>query len=183
MDRSNDYIISFSGLKNGKHNFEFEVDDSFFQTYGIEQEFSKTQVTVNALLEKHSTFMELELYFDGKVELICDVENEPFDYNLNNHFRVLVKFGTDFDDSHEEILVLPAHSHELNISQLIYDGVILALPMKKLCPAAQIEWEQDEENLLEFSNEISDESNEIDPRWAALQNLMEKLPPENEKQD
>jgi uncharacterized metal-binding protein YceD (DUF177 family) len=45
-----------------------------------------------------------------------------------------VKFGEEYDDSNEEVIVIPQNEYEFNISQLIFEAVVLAIPMKKLSP-------------------------------------------------
>ena len=40
MDKLRNYDIVFSGLKNGKHEFQFEIDKAFFKLFETEQEFT-----------------------------------------------------------------------------------------------------------------------------------------------
>lgn len=56
MDKLRNYDVSFSGLKNGKHEFKFEIDKTFFQLFDTEQEFTNPRIEVNVLLDKHTTF-------------------------------------------------------------------------------------------------------------------------------
>ncbi|MCL1675262.1 YceD family protein [Elizabethkingia meningoseptica] len=177
MDKIRNYNIAFTGLKNGKHDFIFDVKQEFFNLFEIEQEFDKASLQVNVLLDKHSTFLEFEIKVEGTVQLICDISNEEFNHSISNEIKVLVKFGEEYDDSNEEVIVIPQNEYEFNIAQLIFEAVVLAIPMKKLSPNLS---ESDLEALDQYSpKEIeaekeNDDQNDIDPRWAALNKLKDK---------
>ena len=47
MDKLRNYEVAFSGLKNGKHEFKFEVEQSFFDLFETEQEFTNAHITVD----------------------------------------------------------------------------------------------------------------------------------------
>lgn len=174
MDKLRNYDVSFSGLKNGRHEFKFEIDKTFFQLFDTEQEFTNPKIEVDILLEKHTTFLEFEIKVHGTVELICDITNEAFDYPIENQIRVLVKFGEEYDDSEEDVITIPAGDHAFNAAQLIYENVQLSIPMKKLSPNVS---DEDLELLDQFSpkdiEETEEEEHESDPRWDALKKLRD----------
>ena len=172
MDKLRNYDISFSGLKTGKHEFKFEIDKEFFQLFDTEQEFTKPKISVDVLLDKHTTFLEFEISTSGTVELVCDILNEPCDYSLENEGKVLVKFGEEYDDSDEDVITILIQDHAFNISQLVYESVILSIPMKKISPKVKSE---DLELLDKFSpKEVEEDQEEItDPRWEALKKLKD----------
>lgn len=173
MDKYRNYDISFSGLKNGKHNFEFPISQEFFDLFETEKEFTNAQLICNVELEKHSTFLDFIISVSGNVDLVCDISNENFAYPIQNEIKLLVKFGEEYDDTNEEIITIPHHYSEFNIAQIIYEAVVLAIPMKKLSP--EISNNEEYQTLLEkFSPKIIEEvenTNDIDPRWATLKQL------------
>ncbi|ASK30829.1 hypothetical protein CEY12_12215 [Chryseobacterium sp. T16E-39] len=172
MDKLRNYDVSFSGLKNGKHQFKFETDQSFFQLFDTEQEFTNPRITVDVLLEKHTTFLEFEIKIDGIVELVCDITNDKFDHPIENEIKVLVKFGEEYDDSDENVITIPSTDHAFNVAQLIYENVMLSIPMKKISPNVS---DEDLKILERFSpKEIEEEEQESDPRWEALKKLKDK---------
>lgn len=174
MDKLRNYDISFSGLNPGKHTFKFEIDKTFFQLFDTEQEFTNPKITVDVLLDKHSTFLEFEIKAHGTVELVCDITNEDFDYPIENEIKVLVKFGEEYDDSEEDVITIPTSDHAFNAAQLIYENVALSIPMKKVSPNVN---EKDLEILDQFSPqeiEETDEEEKSDPRWDALKKLKDK---------
>jgi uncharacterized metal-binding protein YceD (DUF177 family) len=171
MDKLRNYDVSFSGLKTGKHEFKFEIDKEFFQLFDTERDFTNPKITVDVLLDKHSTFLEFEIKVSGTVELVCDITNEDFDHPIENEIKVLVKFGEEYDDSEEDVITIPTNDHAFNIAQLIYENVALSIPMKKLSPNVS---DEDLKILDQFSPKEIEEEHESDPRWDALKNLKNK---------
>ncbi|KAB1229099.1 YceD family protein [Chryseobacterium viscerum] len=174
MDKLRNYDVSFSGLKNGKHEFKFEIDKTFFQLFDTEQEFTNPRIKVDVLLDKHTTFLEFEIKIKGLVELVCDITNENFDYPIENEIKILVNFGEEYDDSNEEVITIPTSDHAFNIAHLIYENVMLSIPMKKVSPNIS---DEDLNILNQFSpkeiEEIEEEEHESDPRWDALRKLKD----------
>lgn len=172
MDRFRDYDVVFSGLKNGKHEFRFEIDKAFFQLYDTEQEFTEPKIVGDVLMDKHTTFLEFWIKTSGTVSLICDISNENFEYPIENEIKVLVKFGEEYDDSDEDVITIPSSDHAFNVAQLIYEDVMLSIPMKKVSPNLS---DEDLEILEKFeAPEPKTEEQESDPRWDALKKLKDK---------
>ena len=176
MDKLKNYEVAFSGLKNGKHHFKFEVEQSFFDLFETEQEFTKAHISADVLLEKHTTFLEFDITTSGTVDLTCDISNEEFAHPISNNIKVLVKFGEEYDDSNEEVITIPSGDSSFNISQIIYEAIVLSIPMKKISP--NVNEEDDYHKILEkFSpknKEEEEKTEEIDPRWEALKKLKDK---------
>lgn len=172
MDKFRNFDVVFSGLKNGKHEFRFEIDKEFFQLFDTEQEFTEPKITADVLMDKHSTFLEFWIKTSGTVKLVCDISNENFEYPFENEIKVLVRFGEEYDDSEEDVITIPTSDHSFNVAQLIYEDVMLSIPMKKISPNLS---EQDLEVLKKFSTpEKKEEEPESDPRWDALKKLKDK---------
>ncbi len=176
MDKFRNYDVAFSGLKTGKHEFKFEVEQAFFDLFETEQEFSGAKIDVDVLLEKHSTFLDFLIKIHGTVNLVCDITSETFTHPIENEIKFLVKFGEEYDDSNEEVITIPSGDSSFNISQIIYEAVVLSIPMKKISP--NVNEEDDYHKILEKfspkSKEIEEKTEEIDPRWEALKKLKDK---------
>ena len=172
MDRFRNYDIAFSGLKTGKHDFKFEINQEFFDLFETEQEFFNPEISVDVRLDKHTTFFFFFINVSGTVQLICDISTDEFSENIMNDLKILVKFGEEYDDSNEDIITIPQKDSDFNIANLIYETVVLSIPMKKVAPSVR---DNDEyEKLLEkYSPKPIEEEEEqsTDPRWEALKKL------------
>lgn len=177
MRKFKPYAIPFVGLKEGQHKFDYEIDNAFFDLFDF-QEFNSSHVHVDLELTKKANMLELEFEFSGDVNVNCDVSLEPYDQPINNHLSLVVKFGDEFNDDNEELLILPHGEHEVEVQQYIYEGIILGLPAKRVHPG--VEDGSINSEILEKLNELKPKSTtkdknkeeDIDPRWNKLKELL-----------
>ena len=78
MSLSNNFILKFAGLKDGKHKFEYEADLNFFKLYDY-SEFNDANIKFKIDFTKKSTVLELQIVCEGVVNINCTLSNEPFD--------------------------------------------------------------------------------------------------------
>lgn len=177
MKELKEFTIPFKGLKLGKHQFEFELNNEFFDHFEY-NEFNDAAIKVELLLEKMSTLMELTLTFEGTVNVACDVTNEMFDQPVSGSYTFVVKFGEEYNDENEDLLILPHGSYEVNIQQYVYESVVLALPLRKIHPGvADGTLKSDildklEELSPKSETEVEEQDEHKDPRWDSLKKLL-----------
>lgn len=171
---SREYVIPFGGLKLGKHQFSFKVSNTFFSSFGYE-DFNKAAIDITAVLEKTATILELMLSGAGYVNVDCDLSREPFDLPIASELEMVIKFGEEFNDESEEILILPHGEHEVDISQYIYEMIVLAVPQKRIHPGVADGSLKSEvlDKLREMEPKQDRKTDETyDPRWDALKKLL-----------
>lgn len=174
-----DYTIPFVGLKIGKHQFEYEIDNSFFELFDF-QEFNSSNIAVDLTLNKKANMFELDFVVEGKVNLNCDITLEPYNQEIFNELHLVVKFGDRYEEINEELLILPHGEYEIEVQQYIYEAVVLGLPAKRIHPGVEDGSLNSEilKKLQELKPQTSDEKeetkdkNEIDPRWDKLKQLL-----------
>lgn len=178
MEKFRYYNVSFSGLNLGEHDFEFDITQPFFDLFEFEQDFQKPDLKLKLKLDKKNNFLELNFKLKGTVELNCDLTNELYSQKIKGKSELIVKFGLDYDYSDDEVWVIPQGEHHVNISQMIYEMTLLALPIKRIHPDVESGKSHSEMlNLLDkYSNpneaeEESSNEEKIDPRWEQLKKL------------
>ncbi len=176
MKEMKEFTIPFVGLKLGEHIFNFEIKNTFFEHFEYE-EFNGAEVALEVLLNKKTTLMEFTLNFSGFVNVNCDLTNEPYDQEVKGDYHFVVKFGEEFNDEDEDLLILPHGSYQVNIQQYIYESIVLSLPAKRIHPGVKDGTLKSEilEKLEELSPKGSGESDEnpdTDPRWDNLKKLL-----------
>lgn len=163
------YDVEFKGLKEGLHEFEFEVQDTFFEHY--EQGLvTKGDIRVNVTLEKRSLFMKLFFDVDGYAELVCDRCLEYYPQKVKSRYELFVKFGYNESDDDKIIWVLP-EEHKINLAQLIYEYIVLSLPLKQVHPDigdGVSGCNPEMLKKLELHRLREEEKDTTDPRWSAL---------------
>ncbi|SMC40321.1 YceD family protein [Cellulophaga tyrosinoxydans] len=175
MKKHKEFVIPFSGLKQGKHEFDFEIDNTFFESFEY-NEFNGAAINLLVLLNKSSTMLELEMTANGTVNVYCDVTNEPYDQAIEANLDLVVKFGDEFNDDNDEILILPHGEFQVNISQYVYEMLVLAVPLKKVHPGV-LDGTLESEALAKLDElhpkEVKENKNkETDPRWDSLKKLL-----------
>jgi uncharacterized metal-binding protein YceD (DUF177 family) len=176
MSNLKQYIIPFIGLKQGKHLFEYEIDNTFFDAYGF-NEFNYSSLQVTLVFEKKTTFFELNFEVTGTVNFDCDTSLEPFNQKINGNLPLVIKFGQEYNDDNDEMIIIPHEYYELDVSQFIYELIILSVPTKKVHPKV-LDGTMDSEALnklreLEIKKNKSSSNEDItDPRWDKLKSLI-----------
>ncbi len=174
--KSKDYEIQFAGLKEGKHTFEYRLDNAFFDKEFDYKEFNQAKVTVDLLLVKKANMLELFFTVHGTVNVNCDVSNEAYDQPLTGALEIVVKFGSTYEEDDDEIIVLPYGAHEINVKQYLYEVVVLAVPYKKVHPKV-LDGTMDSA-ILDKLEELSPghktdiNTDNTDPRWDKLKELL-----------
>lgn len=170
MSSNREFDIPFEGLKNGKHDFSFEITDAFFEEldYSI---IKGANVHVDFLLEKKETMMIGSFEMEGVVEKPCDRCTEIMEVPLTVSHQMYYKFGEE-DSGDENLIVLPKSAFSFSIAPTIYELLTVALPSRTI----HKEGECNEEMLhlieeYEGSSEEIESDEDVDPRWNKLKNL------------
>ena len=178
MKKLNDFLIPFIGLKLGKHQFEYQINKAFFESFDYD-EFESADIKVSVVFDKKSTMLELNFKHKGTIHVPCDLTNEMFDFPIKGKLKVIVQFGEEYNDDNDELLILPHGEHEINISQIIYEMIALSIPFRKVHPGVK-DGTLDSEALRKLNElrveEIKEENknteDNIDPRWDKLKQLL-----------
>jgi len=172
-----DYTIPYVGLKIGKHHFDYQIDKKFFEHFEYD-DFNDVDVKTELVFEKKTTLLELHFQVSGSVNVNCDITNEPYNQDINGAFNLVVKFGDEYNDDFEDIVILPHGEYEINVAQYIYELIILSMPAKRIHPG--VEDGTLDSDILKKLEELSpkgleekeETSEDIDPRWNTLKKLL-----------
>jgi uncharacterized metal-binding protein YceD (DUF177 family) len=130
---SSSYTIPLSGLKEGHHTIDFEINKEFFEPFE-ESEVKEGSLVANIEMDKRSSHLDMLIKVSGSVRISCDRCLEMFSQSVSCENRLLIKFGKDIEDKDPDILSLQADAYELDLQQQIYEFIILALPIKRVHP-------------------------------------------------
>ena len=170
------FDIQFVGLKLGTHQYEYTIEQTFFELFEYD-EYNSVSVKVRLELEKKTTLLELKLLAEGVVNVNCDLTNEPYDQSITSEFGMVVKFGPEYNDDNDAILIIPHGSYEINVAQYIYELIVLAVPQKRIHPGVKDGSLDSDilktlENLSPKSTKKTNSNKDIDPRWDSLKKLL-----------
>jgi len=167
------FNIQFVGLKEGKHLFTYDIDNTFFEAFNY-NEFESSLLKVSLDFVKKSTLFELTFSVNGYVEVPCDTTGELYKQKIESSLPLIVNFGSEFNDDNEEILILPHEAYEFNVAQYIYEMIVLAVPLKRIHPGVLDGTLKSVtlSRLKELDNKVEKTVEETDPRWDKLKNLI-----------
>jgi uncharacterized protein len=166
------YSIPFTGLKLGKHHFDYVITNAFFDEF----EYSlvkKAELQCSVELERQETMLILSFHINGKIDMSCDKCLAEYPQQVDIHEQQIAKFSEEGIDDDEEIITLTKNDHEINIAGLIYEYVNVAAPLIAVC--------SDEGNTPYCDKEMLDRLNKLaansgqndkaDPRWDVLKKI------------
>jgi len=178
------FDIDIIRLKEGEHQFKFEIDQEFLDHFEkINDVVSKSNLIVEVVLDKRVNIIEADFIINGSVELTCDRSLELFDQPLETRQKILYKYGEEEKEISDEIYTITRDTQSINVAQLIYEFILLSIPAKKIHPDHLDEMDEEESEddgwiVYSAGNEDEDGENEEiesnNPFWDALKNLKNK---------
>jgi uncharacterized metal-binding protein YceD (DUF177 family) len=165
------FRINLKGLTEEESNFAFDLDDHFFATLN-DSELEHGTLHVSVSIRKTSGFFELLFHTEGTVTVTCDRCLDDMLQPIEADNRLVVKLGAVYSEE-DDVITLPEDEGILDTSWLIYEFIMLAIPIKhvhvpgKCNPAMSKVLEE-----LSTDRSSDEESNQpIDPRWSKLTEL------------
>jgi len=162
-----EYVIPIYGLKPGIHNYEFELNQSFFESFDSEL-LENPNIRVELLLEKTSNMVILNFTAIGSGEVPCDRCGDTIELSLECADRVIVKYGEEKPIDIDDIIVLLPNEHELDVSGRIHEMLVLNMPLKTAHESVD---DCNQDVISRLSGNERNEDDIIDPRWEALRKL------------
>ena len=123
------FSIPLKGLKNGIHQFVFQIDKNFFSSFD-KSPVNKGQLEAKLNLEKKSDHIILNFITRGYVKTECDRCTALINLPLVSEFEAIVKYREEPGDDGDVIYIM-IDEHQLNVAKLIYEQIILSIPLIK----------------------------------------------------
>jgi len=160
-----DFRIPFIGLKLGVHEFEFTLDDAFFESFEF-SEIESATIEAQVTLEKQTTMLVVDVALKGEVGCTCDRCGERILIPVEAKHRLVVKFGNETKELEDDLLVLGPAEHEIDLAQYLYESAQLALPARRV---HEIEADCEPTAIAKLQQYQIDKTH--NSQWAELKNL------------
>lgn len=137
MSRRREFEIAFVGLKPGVHEYNYLIDDKFFEAFQ-QQDFKNCKADVKLLLDKKVSFMQMKFEIGGTLEVTCDRCNNNLPLNLWDEFNITVKMVeepelmNEQEDDPDMYYIAQGESH-VDVANWIYEFINLSIPLQKAC--------------------------------------------------
>lgn len=181
------YKIPLRSLSEGKHEYKYHLDNGFFSLLDDgTADIKKGDLDVVLSVKKISNTFELNFDIKGTAHVPCDRCLDDIKMEVDTQNRLFVKFGAEYSEESDEVVVIPEEDGEINISWFLYEFILLSIPMKRVHPAGEcnkamtskmkkykatsgddddLADEEDDDNIDDSDNGGSD------PRWDALKDI------------
>ncbi len=171
MDSLNSFTIPHKGLKEGVHNYEFNLNESFFAEFE-DSPINVSDVKVDLVLDKRSNMLVLDFEISGTMNNPCDRCLNKINIPLIGNSEIMVKYSDDAQNT-DEVIYISDKDSSIDVSSLIYEFCVLAMPMtnKVDCEAQGYEFCNNEIlDRLEVEQEEEEPDSEVNI-WDALKDL------------
>lgn len=184
MGKFDAYKVDLKNLSPGVHEFEYFLENKFFiDIDGTEVQKGKVKVLLT--VKRASIMFEMNFQITGIVSAPCDRCLDDLDLPVETKNRLVVKFGKEYAEESDEIVVIPEEEGAINLAWFLYEFIALSVPMKRVHPpgkcnkamssklkkhVARNPEEEDDYSPADEAEDIivDDAPGDIDPRWDAL---------------
>ena len=165
-------LVKFSGLKEGIHNFNFDIGKKFFESFEYD-DFIDVDILTKLKLDKKVNMLNLDFFFSGKVKVPCDLTMEPFYIDIKTDYSIIVKFAENKHSTDDKIIFLSTGTSNIDISTIIFETIVLEVPQKRVHPGIKDGSLKSE--ILDKLEDLKPKElflNKRDPRWDKLKELL-----------
>jgi uncharacterized metal-binding protein YceD (DUF177 family) len=162
--------IELPKLSLGLHRFSYPLTMALFEERGeplIEDLEGEVQVELN----KSTKLITLNYIIAGKMTLPCDRCLKQYSHSFSFQYKVYYTFEPKMKEIEEDdVYFLDRNAQYLDLTQDIYDLIVLQVPYRKVpqwCPSAQCP----DEIISLLQNKNINAKVQVDDRWAALAKL------------
>jgi len=189
------YKVDLKNMQQDILELEYRLDNQFFANIDGE-DVQKGKVNVSLKIAKSSIGGTFNLSFslNGIIIIPCDRCLDDMEFPIETTARLIVKFGNDYSEESDEIIIIPETEGIINLAWFLYEFVALAIPIKhihgpgkcnkqmssKLRKHTAKSADDDDSDSFEMEDTedivLTDDDTEetTDPRWDALKGLKEK---------
>jgi uncharacterized metal-binding protein YceD (DUF177 family) len=163
------HILPLSSLKEGIHTFEYEVTYALWESFGQEI-VSDASANIHVTLRKGTQMLQLVMLAKGWLEIECDRTLKKFKHNFQFEQELVYKFGDQYQELTDTVLVIERGTEILELNQIFYDYLMLQVPMRKVHPDVI-----DQEGEWIYRDSTQTEEQTTDPRWSKLKELSKTV--------
>ncbi|MET0635086.1 MAG: DUF177 domain-containing protein [Chitinophagaceae bacterium] len=179
MGYRREFEIPFVGLKEGIHEYSYQITDKFFETFQ-EQDFSGVNAQVKVSLDKKSSFMLLKFEIGGTLMVNCDRCGNELPLDLWDEFRITVKMVEEpelMNDQEEDpdVYYIGRGESHLDIAAWIYEFINLSIPMQKSCGYDNADGPRCNPAAMDILKklEVKDQEESANPIWKGLEKFKD----------
>jgi uncharacterized metal-binding protein YceD (DUF177 family) len=186
------YKIDLKGMQTDYQEEKYLLDNKYFANIDGE-EVQKGKVSAVVQIVRKADIFDLSFQFEGIVIIPCDRCLDDMDFPLETTAHLIVKFGKDYSEESDEIVIIPESEGVINLAWFLYEFIALAVPIKHVHAPGKCNKQMSaklkkhtvktDNNEDSFDMDVPDDivvtdedpiEETTDPRWDALKGFKEE---------
>jgi len=127
------YKVQLASLPDGHHEQDFEIGTEFFKNME-NRDIISADVHVHLDLVKKNEMYNCTFTVKGMLQIPCDRCLDPLDHEVDTTYHVVVKYGDNYDDGADNLLIIPYSNSFLNVAYILNDTILLTIPIRHVHP-------------------------------------------------
>jgi uncharacterized metal-binding protein YceD (DUF177 family) len=124
------FSVPLTGLSEGIHKYEFACGPAFFKEMGSTDDVN-ADLKVDAHIINQSSRLQLKLVYNGILHLQCDRCLIAYTKPVALTESFWISFA-DILSIEDQIILIPVGHDRLNLSQHLYETLMLQIPLRKV---------------------------------------------------
>ncbi len=186
MRENNNFVVDLLRPLHDGDCRRYDIDKKFFEQIDgiIGNGVVHTEVTYLGCSGGQFRF---SIHSEGTINVPCDRCLSDVELRIDTTDELKAKLGADYSDD-GDCVVVPEENGELDLSLLIYEFIVLSMPLKcvhepGMCDNTVMERlsehqvarsNQEEDEDVDSVSTDADDDGVVDERWAALKDLINK---------
>ena len=167
----NEYIIPITGIKDGLHVFDYDVNKSFIQHFEY-SDISDINAHIHVNFYKNNRLFNLEINVQGEVVSSCDRCLDDVNIPIDFTHSLIFKLDNNTDNVDEDIIFLPLDTTEIDLSIYIYEAIVFSIPMRRVHGVNEEGESLCNKEMIDRLNSYLEDKKVNDPRWDELKKLL-----------
>lgn len=168
-------------LAPGSYSFEYHLGKKFFNDMESD-DIRDADVDVALSVDHRADMYVMRFNVTGNITIPCDRCLDDMVLPVDTVYNITVRYGDTYDDSDDNVLIIPFSDQNLNVAYIIYDTVALSIPIKHVHPKGQCNKAMSDILRRHSATDAPDDDNDdsasaetttTDPRWDELKKLTD----------
>lgn len=133
MGKFSQFKLPLKSLPKGEHEFNYHLNKQFF-TDMEDADVRDADVDVRLKVVYANDVYSLDFTVTGYVVVPCDRCLDDLRIDIDTTYAIKVKHGDQYRDDSDDLMEIPESDSYLNVAYMIFDTVMLAIPIKHVHP-------------------------------------------------
>ena len=175
------YKVDLKNMRTDVQEHKYLLDNQYFTNIEGE-DIQRGKVNVSVTITKIADMFNFSFHLEGTVIIPCDRCLDDMEYPIETTSRLVVKFGKDYSEESDEIVVIPETEGTINIAWFLYEFIALMIPIKHVhlldkCNkqmSSKLKKHTARSSDNDDSFDMDDTKHLTDPRWDKLKELKDE---------